>query len=92
MLLFYEPVVSADDCKGHSTMVLPTPSIALKAAEVPGFRQIFMSRLRLKNPSSPANNRITAIVADLLNRLYQNGFYMNSGQGHRIRSANTAND
>jgi hypothetical protein len=34
----------------------------------------------------------SAIVAHLLNSLYQNGFYMNSKQAPRIHLANTAND
>jgi hypothetical protein len=34
----------------------------------------------------------SAIVAHLLNSLYQNGFYMNPGQPLRIHLANTAND
>jgi hypothetical protein len=32
------------------------------------------------------------IIADSLNSLYQNGFYISAQQAHRIRSANTAND
>jgi hypothetical protein len=39
-----------------------------------------------------AGKPLPEIVAYLLNSLYQNGFYMNPEQAHRIHLANTAND
>jgi hypothetical protein len=92
MLLFYGPVVSADGPNGHSTMVLPTPSIAPKATQVPAFGQILIRGRVPKMKRTPRLSSGMTIIADLLNSLYQNGFYMNPRQGHRIRSANTAND